>query len=154
MKVHRPELLLCALLGGVLCEFANAYWPLQPGRAVQARLWPGLLSLMCVVRAFTARRTVGGPGQGPREPEARRWGLWLVHGGVRLVFAVGLLAIITWMHAASYITAAITSPRPTVVGMAAGSVTLVVCGWLLWRRPAVRPVVTGLVDALVGEATP
>ena len=131
MKNLRPELLLCALFGGVLGGFSQAYWSLEPQTASLVRLSIWVLSAFWLLRAL--RPAV-------RRPRTPLWMLWM---GVGAIFSALTAVALGFMHVYGYLTLLVVSPTATVLAGAIEVVGLGACAWWWWRRPSARPIALG-----------
>jgi len=139
VRVHRPELALCALLCSALGWFAPAYWALEPAKSLTGRFGLWTLAVACAALALSARR----------EPATRGRAARFALVGLGLVVGLYLCLILGWMHAAGYLTAFIVAADAALAALAVEVVGLALCAWWLWRHPSRRRFATGLAATLL-----
>lgn len=144
MKVHRPEVLLCAFYLAVVGWFSQAFYALELYTATVVR---GLFWALALVWVWWAtRERVDQDAESATErPLAVRVGLKTAQA----VVAVGLAYFLVRMHGYGYVTALIMSPTACLVGMAVEGLLLVLCAWLAWRRPSIRPIIVAVSGTLL-----
>ena len=138
-RLHRPEMLLCALYSGIMgcCPIVYAPTSKAVDTVMGWSLWA--LGLTCLAFAFRAR---------PSAPEPRR-SLRLLTGLLKALIGVAVLGVSLWMHAYGYLMNFIMA-QPIALTMAGLEVVgLIACFILAWRRPSVRPWTMGVGASLL-----